>query len=198
VTYALGVTAWTPCLNRPLQLLLRGSNLGVRGWACGLNVGMYRDFVIDEVCLAKKQFAAHVAGSSITQIDTLPHRSPGVRRHLHGRYTRFRIAFGFGRIWLVIMNGRIFDIPLWIIIPFLLVALRVSFVSIHCYVLSSVKTRFFIWVQDLGSRSGFKLLLHSFSKDVRSSSGRRRTSSSLPHATLSRVSGESKKGGLLP
>jgi hypothetical protein len=151
VTYALGVTAWTPCLNRPLQLLLRGSNLGVRGWACGLNVGMYRDFVIDEVCLAKEQFAAHVAGPSITQIDTLPRRTPGARRHLHGRYTRFRIAFGFGRIWLVIMNGRIFDIPLWIIIPFLLVALRVSFVSIHCYVLSSVKTRFFIWVQDLDS-----------------------------------------------
>jgi hypothetical protein len=103
----------------------------VRGWACGLNVGMYRDFVIDEVCLPKEQFAAHVAGSSITQIDTLPRRRPGARLHLHGRYTWFRIAFGFRRIWLVIMNGRIFDIPLWIIIPFLVV-LRVSILAIHC------------------------------------------------------------------
>ena len=129
------------------SLLLMGSNFGVRGWAYGLNVGMYRDFVINEVCLAKEQFAAHVAGSSITQIDTLPRRSPGARRHLHGRYTWLRITFGFGRIWLLIMNGRIFDISLWVIIPFFVV-LRVSILAIHC--LRSFlceDSALFIWVQ---------------------------------------------------
>lgn len=29
------------------SLLLMGSNFGVRGWAYRLNVGMYRDFVIN-------------------------------------------------------------------------------------------------------------------------------------------------------
>jgi hypothetical protein len=129
------------------SLLLRGSSIGVRGWAYGLNVGMYCDFVIDEVCLREEQFAAHIAGSSITQIDALPRRSPGARRHLHGRYSRFRIAFGFGRIWLLVMNGRVFDIPLWVIIPFFVV-LRVSILAIHC--LRSFfceDSLLFIWVQ---------------------------------------------------
>lgn len=123
----------------------------MRRWVCGLDVGMYRDFVIHEVCLYNEQFAAHVAGSSIAQIDALPRRRGGARPHFHRGYTRFRITFGFGRICLVIMNGRIFDISLRIIIPFFVVALRVSFLEIHC-----VRSFF---CEDRFSSAGFKLLL---------------------------------------
>src|SRR6185369_11463204 len=78
---------------------------------------------------------------------------PAARRHLHGRYTWLRITFGFGRIWLLIMNGRIFDIPLWVIIPFFVV-LRVSILTIHCL------RSFFC--EDSAFSSGVKLLLHWF------------------------------------